>query len=85
MKRKPGAKVETKSTNNMGYLQEVDRWLDSLFTDLADEQISYDEVKRDIRSRILESYKNGLKAAGQSPAPRDAERPRARRRERFER
>ena len=68
----------------MGYLQEVDRWLDMLFTDLADEKISYDEVKRDIRSRILESYRNGLKGAGQSPAPHDAERPRTpRRRERF--
>lgn len=55
----------------MGYLQEVDRWLDMLFTDLADEKISFKEVKRDIRSRILESYKNGLKAAGQPPAPRE--------------
>jgi hypothetical protein len=34
----------------MGYLQEVDRWLDMLFTDLADEKISYDDVKRDIRA-----------------------------------
>jgi hypothetical protein len=81
-----GAKVETKITTHMGYLQEVDRWLDMLFTDLADEKISYDEVKRDIRSRILESYRNGLKGAGQSPAARDRERPPApHRRERFER
>ena len=69
----------------MGYLQEVDRWLDMLFTDLADGKADYAEVKRDIRSRILESYKNGLKAAGQSPAPRDTERQRAPRRQRFER
>jgi hypothetical protein len=55
----------------MGYLQEVDRWLDMLFTDLADEKISFKEVKRDIRSRILESYKNGLKASGQPAAPRE--------------
>jgi hypothetical protein len=54
----------------MGYLQEVDRWLDVLFTDLADAKMSYDEVKRDIRERILESYRNGLKGAGQSSAPR---------------
>lgn len=54
----------------MGYLQEVDRWLDVLFADLADGKASFAEVKRDIRSRILESYKNGLKAAGQSPAKR---------------
>jgi hypothetical protein len=53
-----------------------------LFTDLANEKTSFAEVKRDIRSRILESYKNGLKAAGQSSAPRDAERPRAARRAR---
>jgi len=62
----------------MGYLQEVDRWLDVLFADLAAEKMSYDEVKRDIRSRILESYRNGK--AAQSPAPRDRERPRAPRR-----
>lgn len=69
----------------MGYLQEVDRWLDALFTDLANEKIGYDDVKRDIRSRILESYRNGLKAAGQSPAPRDAERtPRGRARSRSD-
>jgi hypothetical protein len=54
----------------MGYLQEVDRWLDVLFTDLADGKMSYDEVKRDIRERILESYRNGLKTAGQSAGPR---------------
>ena len=60
----------------MGYLQEVDRWLDMLFADLADGKADYAEVKREIRSRILESYKNGLKAAGQSPAPQDAERAR---------
>jgi hypothetical protein len=60
----------------MGYFQEVDRWLDMLFTDLADGKQSFDEVKRDIRSRILESYRNGQKAAGQSPAPRDRRQPR---------
>ena len=73
MKRKSGAKVETKTNAFMGYLQEVDRWLDVLFTDLADGKMDYAEVKRDIRSRILESYRNGLKAAGHSPAPRDGE------------
>jgi hypothetical protein len=62
----------------MGYLQEVDRWLDMLFTDLANEKISFAEVKRDIRERILDSYKNGLKAAGQSPAPRGGKTPNVR-------
>jgi hypothetical protein len=54
----------------MGYLQEVDHWLDVIFTDLANDKMTFGEVKRDIRGRILESYKNGLKAGGQSPAPR---------------
>jgi hypothetical protein len=54
----------------MGYLQEVDRWLDVIFADLADNKMSYDEVKREIRERILDSYRNGQKAAGQSPAER---------------
>jgi len=60
----------------MGYLQEVDRWLDVIFADLANGKESFDETKRDIRSRILESYKNGIKAAGQSPAPRESGRSR---------
>jgi len=60
----------------MGYLQEVDRWLDVIFADLAAGKESFDETKRDIRSRILESYKNGIKA-GQSPAPRESGRSRA--------
>jgi len=54
----------------MGYLQEVDRWLDVIFTDLADGKMSYEDVKREIRERILDSYHNGQKAAGQSPAER---------------
>ncbi len=54
----------------MGYFQEVDRWLDVIFSDLADNKMSYDEVKRDIRERILDSYRNGQKAAGQSSAER---------------
>ena len=61
----------------MGYLQEVDRWLDVIFADLAAGKASYAELKRDIRSRILESYKNGVKAAGQSPAPQSRGRDRA--------
>ena len=54
----------------MGYLKEADAWLDMLFRDHADGKLAYEEMKRDIRERILDSYKNGLKAAGQSPAPR---------------
>lgn len=55
----------------MGYLQEVDRWLDVLLADFADGKITLDHLKRHVRDRLLDSYKNGLKAAGQSPAPRD--------------
>jgi hypothetical protein len=60
----------------MGYLQEADRRLDVLFADLSDGKISYAEMKRDIRERILDSYRNGLKANGQSPAPQGGRPPR---------
>ena len=66
----------------MGYLQEVDRWLDGIFADLADGKLDYAEVKRDIRERILESYRNGTKAPQRFPAPRSRERSSARRSER---
>jgi hypothetical protein len=56
----------------MGYFQEVDRWLDVIFADLADGKMSFEELKHDIRNRILESYRNGVKAAGQSPPPRES-------------
>ena len=63
----------------MGYFQELDRWLDVIFTDLADNKMSYDEVKRDIRERILDSYRNGQKAAGQGRAERAPEKKRSHR------
>jgi hypothetical protein len=30
----------------MGYMQQVDRWLDMLFADLADGKQSFEDVKR---------------------------------------
>lgn len=69
----------------MGYLQEVDRWLDVIFADLANGKMTFAEVKHDIRERILQSYRNGVKAAGQAPAPHDEERPRAPRRAQYQR
>jgi len=66
----------------MGYLQEVDRWLDVIFADLADGKMDYAEIKRDIRERILDSYRNGLAAGGRSPAPQARERSGSRRAER---
>jgi hypothetical protein len=67
-KNKPKRKIMS------GYLQEADGWLDALFKDHADGKLSYAGLKHDIKDRILQSYKNGLKAAGQSPAPRERER-----------
>ena len=46
----------------MGYLQEVDRWLDALLSDICEGKIEVPELKRAIREKILESYRNGLKA-----------------------
>lgn len=53
----------------MGYLQDVDQWLDAILTDVSDGKIGVPELKRAIREKILESYKNGLKAPRQSSAP----------------
>jgi hypothetical protein len=66
----------------MGYLQEVDRWLDVIFADLADGKMDYAGIKRDIRERILDSYRNGLAAGGRSPAPQAPQRKETRRFER---
>jgi len=60
----------------MGYLQEVDRWLDMLCADLADGKITFAEMKRDIRERILDSYRNGQKAREAPLAPRGDAKPR---------
>jgi len=54
----------------MGYLQDADRWLDAILSDVIEEKISVPELKRAIREKILESYRNGLKASSQSPALR---------------
>ena len=53
----------------MGYLQEVDRWLDDLLVEVTEERIGVPELKRAIREKILESYRNGQKERGESPAP----------------
>jgi hypothetical protein len=54
----------------MGYMQDIDRWLDAIFSDLANRRADYASVKRQIRERILDSYHNGVSAGGRSPAPR---------------
>jgi hypothetical protein len=43
----------------MSYTEEVDRWLDELLN-LPDDQCS--EVKRAIKDKLLESYRNGQNA-----------------------
>ena len=55
----------------MGYMQDIDRWLGVLLQELDEGKRSEGEVARAIREKLLESYKNGLKAGGQSPAPRE--------------
>jgi hypothetical protein len=53
----------------MGYMQEVDGWLEGLLQDFVIEETTFDNLKRAIREKILESYRNGQKAEGQSHAP----------------
>jgi hypothetical protein len=52
----------------MGYLQDADRWLDGLIEQVADEKMEVTELKRALREKILESYRNGEKAGWQSVA-----------------
>jgi len=58
----------------MGYLQDTDKWLDAQFEALMKEALEYDELKRNIREKILESYRNGLNAREQAAPPRKFER-----------
>lgn len=54
----------------MGYLQDADRWLDAVFAELAANRTTYGEVKKAIREKLLESYKNGLTAPERPSAPK---------------
>jgi hypothetical protein len=54
----------------MGYLQDADLWLDALLRDVTEQKISVEELKRAIREKLLESYRNGLNATERRPAPR---------------
>ena len=55
----------------MGYLQEVERWLDGLLQGFPPERLA--EAKKEIKAKILESYRNGQ---GLPPEPPREERPR---------
>jgi hypothetical protein len=54
----------------MGYLQEVERWLDGLLQGFPPERLA--EAKKEIKAKILESYRNGqgLPPEPQREAPR---------------
>jgi hypothetical protein len=58
----------------MSYMQEIDRWLDDLLAEHLPEG-NLQSAKRQIREKLLESYRNG-QAAGASPAPRESRPPR---------
>ena len=50
----------------MGYLQEVDRWLDELLPNVENSAA----IKKGIKEKILESYRNGQKAPDQGESKR---------------
>jgi len=54
----------------MAYMHDLDEWLNGLFTDLAENAVSYEEMKHAIREKVLESYRNGQQAGGKPPAAR---------------
>jgi len=65
----------------MGYMQDADRWLDALLVDFSQSKIGFNDMKRAIREKLLESYRNGLKVTPQDGTRRsreiaDARRPR---------
>ncbi len=62
----------------MGYMQDVDRWLDTVLAGLSAERLP--EAKRLIRAKLLESYHNGQASAAAPAAtpPRPATPPQGR-------
>jgi len=69
---------KTMSEQKLSYMQELDEWTDAnVVMPLADPSPEHDfdvvveQVKKAIRGKVLESYKNGLKAPRrQEAAPR---------------
>jgi len=59
------------------FMQELDRWTDATIispllsseTDEEDWEPSIERVKKAIRQKVLESYRNGLSAGPRQPAP----------------
>ena len=50
----------------MGYMEQVDQWLVEVLKHLP--IYHFDEAKRQIKEKILQSYRNGLKAAPRKTA-----------------
>ena len=49
----------------MSYMHDIDRWLDGLLAALPDDARA--DAKREIRAKLLDSYRNG-QAAGPKPS-----------------
>ncbi len=50
----------------MGYMQDIDPWLTDVLTSL-EPGVEIKEAKQEIKTKILESYRNGLEAGKQGP------------------
>ncbi len=64
----------------MGYLQEVGTWIEERLQQVQSADKSTDEiisvVRDEIKGKILESYRNGLRDAQKSPKPSSSYKPR---------
>jgi hypothetical protein len=49
----------------MSYMQEIDAWLEDILRALPDDALAI--AKTEIKAKLLDSYRNGLKAAQQAP------------------
>ena len=53
----------------MNYNQDTDRWFEDMLSNLANQKMTLEDAKRAIRERLLQSFKNGLKAKPRAPKP----------------
>jgi len=76
--------ISLTKVNKMNYFEEIDAWLTSVLEGLLEEpsENALQEVKSDIKDKILESYRNGQKAGPKPPkevrGAEAAERPKSR-------
>lgn len=75
-KCRPGRITRTININAMSYFEEIEDWLSELFLsgEEDDEEAYFARVKREIKAKILESYRNGQKAGPpqEKPTRKDA-------------